>query len=636
MKYRPHIDGLRSVAVLSVVLFHIDAALVPGGYTGVDIFFVISGFLITRIVVDDLKAGRFSFLEFYKRRALRILPAYVAMISLVLAVSRFLLFPDETRAFGKSLAAASLFVSNIYFWRVSGYFDPDLETAPLLHTWTLAVEEQFYLFLPLFLVLVSRWLRGRYVLAIAVATLLSFMAGAWGVHHRSTATFFLIPTRAWEFGFGALAATTGLGGAGPFGEVGRRVRTILALMGASSILCGFVFLDSNTLFPGRNALWPVAGAMLLIAFAEGTPVGAILSTRPMVAVGRISYSVYLWHWPLIVYWRLEIPPTDQPVRVLLLLGLSLALGALSYRLVETPFRRGRIFPQIRALHVNAGALAVLLVAAGMGMLVSTFATHWGNISPEARRIAGYIGYQAGRDVHPCLIHARVPGGAAAFDPEICLREDDTRPTILVLGDSFSEHLLAALEETYPQFNFQAAASTGCPPFPGLEGDWYCPAVLRPVVEEHLPKADVDAVILSLRWRDEELSALPEAVAFLSSHVERVLILGPSPEYEASFPRLLARAERNDLPESSLGKYLSKSVRDRDRRMRQFDWGKASYVSLYDIVCPDDCRLTTAEGVPFHADYGHFTRAAAREVVRALDLPERILPRADRASRDGID
>jgi peptidoglycan/LPS O-acetylase OafA/YrhL len=618
MQYRPHIDGLRTVAVIPVLLFHVDAVLVPGGFTGVDIFFVISGFLITSLIVKEIEEGRFSILEFYKRRALRILPAFLVMIAFVLALTWPLLFPEETRAFALSLVAATLFVSNIYFWQTSGYFDADVETAPLLHTWTLSVEEQFYLLLPVFLILVWRFFGRRFALAIVAVSVLSFVVSLWGVSNRGTAAFYLLPTRAWEFGIGGLAAVSGLGAKGRFALPGTLPRTLLAVAGAVLVVWGFVMLDGDSPFPGANALWPAVGAMLLIAFSEGTVVGRLLSLRPMTAIGKISYSVYLWHWPLVVFWRIEAPPMADWIRYAVLISLSLALGALSYYFVEQPFRR----PGIRrasAPRVNGVALASLAVTATAGALVAANAERWGNLSPKVREIADYIEYRSEIDIHPCLIHARVPGQDKAYDPEVCLSEDGHRPTVLVLGDSFTEHLIPAFVEVYPEFNFQAAAGTGCRPLVGLEGNWYCPRVIRPVLEDHIPSSDIDAVILAARWKPQDIRALKATVDYLADHVDEVVVFGPSPEYIDSFPRLLARALRNGTGFEGLDHYLDPEVLALERRMRDIDWSPASYVSVFDLVCPDGCLITTSEGVPYHSDYGHFTRAAAKEVAERLAL-----------------
>jgi peptidoglycan/LPS O-acetylase OafA/YrhL len=610
MRYRPHIDGLRSVAIVPVVLYHADVAAFSGGFTGVDVFFVISGFLITAIIVGEIEAGRFSIWTFYKRRALRILPAYLAMIAAVALASWAVLFPDETRALGRSIAAASLFVSNIHFWQASDYFDPALETAPLLHTWTLAVEEQYYLLLPVFLILVARLLGGRYAAAVVAVSAASLALSVWGVrNYHETAAFYLLPTRAWEFGLGSLVAVAGLAGLG-----GVRARTVLAGLGAGLVAWGVFALDETSAFPGLNAVYPALGAALLLASAEGTPVGGVLAWRPLVALGRISYSLYLWHWPIIVFWKMRVSPTLEAAEVVAVVVLSLLAAALSFRFVEEPFRR----PGMRrrpALGVNVTAAATLVLAAAAGGGLVAGAERWGGHPPEIRRIASYVDYRADLEVHPCIIHAGTPGRDRAFDPATCLADDPGRPTLLVMGDSHAEHLLPAIEAAFPDLNVQAAGATGCPPTVGLKADGYCPRVVRGALEEHVPEGGVDGVVLSARWEAADIPALRETVAYLERHVDEVLILGPTPEYLGSFPAIVARALRRG--EGDVARFLDPEVRALDRRMAALDWGGARYVSLYELICPDACRLFTEDGVPYLADYGHYTRAAAREIAADL-------------------
>lgn len=618
MQYRPHIDGLRTVAIVPVVLFHMDIALFGGGFTGVDVFFVISGFLITSLIVEEIDTDRFSIWNFYKRRALRILPAFLAMIVAVLAASWFLLFPDETRGLGRSAIAAALFVANIHFWRSSDYFAPDVETEPLLHTWTLSVEEQYYIFLPLFLMAVAAFLRRRYLAAILAVSAASFALSLWAVPRDQTAAFYLLPTRAWEFGLGSLAAVARLP------ALPAAVRSGGALAGAGLILWGVFALDKGSDFPGANALFPALGAMLLIVLGEGTAPGRLLASRPFVAIGKISYSLYLWHWPLIVFWKIAGTPVLGPADIVGLTALSLAAATLSYHLVEQPFRGPamRARPARGVLAAAAGSMAVT-VALGLGMVLA--APHWGRIPADLRAIADYADYRTDMEVHPCTIHARVAGGAAAFDAGRCLAPGNGRPTLLLMGDSHAEHLMPAVEAVFTGHDVQSAGATGCLPTIDVRGSWYCPSLMRRVLDEHVPQGGVDVVVLSARWEAGDIARLRETAEYLRGHVSEVVILGPTPEFHGSFPLLLARAMRrgNDTVE----RFLDEEIRALDRQMAAADWGGARYVSLHALLCPEGCRRFTAEGVPYYADYGHYTRAAAREI--ATDLVP-LLPAPDAA------
>ena len=632
MKYRPHIDGLRTLAIVPVVLFHADVAPFSGGFTGVDVFFVISGFLITRLIVEDIRNDRFSILGFYKRRALRILPAYLALILAVVAASYVVLLPDETRSLGRSVVAASLFVSNILFWRSTDYFDPALETEPLLHTWTLSVEEQYYILLPVFLLLVARYFGGRYTVTIAVVSGLSFALSVWGVGSHETASFFLLPTRIWEFGLGSLAAV-----AGSWAARGGRLRPLGAGLGAMLLGYGAVGLDAASVFPGPNALFPALGALLLIVCAEGTWADRLLSSAPMVAIGRISYSLYLWHWPIIVFYKMWYGPVLGPADVTAVVAASVLAAAVSFRWIEQPFRTPRIRRRPAGAVIGT-ALTSLAGAVMLGGMLMTLAERWGNHTSEIRRIADYLDYREGLAVHDCVIHARRPGGYEAFDPETCLAPSANRPTLLVLGDSHAEHLIPAIERQFKDFNVQAAGATGCTPTLDVDGEEYCPRLIRMILDEHVPKGGVDGVILSARWSEDDIEPLQRTASYLSRHVDRVFILGPTPEFLDSFPRILARnyGHGGDTVE----RFLDLGVRDLDRRMKTINWAdKVTYISMYDLICPDTCRLFTQEKVPYIFDYGHYTREAADEIMRLLDTQglirlNRDAHRPDPAPRSG--
>ena len=607
MQYRPHIDGLRAVAILPVLAFHLDLTILPGGFTGVDVFFVISGFLITTLIVQELKDGDFSIWQFYKRRALRILPAFLVVIFAVMAASWFLFLPDETRGLGRSAVAAALFVANFLFWQSSDYFAPDLEMAPLLHTWTLSVEEQFYVFLPLLLMLVAARLGRRFALTIAAIALVSFLLCVVATPRFESAAFYLLPTRAWEFGLGALAATVPL-------ALGVLARTLASVLGALLVLWGFFMLGAESTFPGANALFPAAGATLLIVCAEGTFLGRALSWRPMVWVGRRSYSLYLWHWPIIVFWKTGAGTELGPSDATLIAGLSLVAATLSYRFVEQPFRTSAIRTRRPGPILGFAAASIAGIAA-LGLAMVPFADNWGRVPPDVEAIADYADYRDTLEIHPCVIHAGVPGGAAAFDPARCLPDGTGGPTLLLIGDSHAEHLAPAFEDAFSDWTVQIAGGTGCLPVVGWTDDWYCPAVIRRALDEHVPGAGIDILVLSARWTARDLGRLQDTARFLAPHVGRVVILGPTPEFQGSFPLLLARQMR--AGRDSVERFLDPEIRALDQQMAAMDWQGASYVSLYDLLCPDRCRRLTRDGAPYFADYGHYTRAAALEV--ALDL-----------------
>ena len=331
MKYRAEIDGLRAIAVVPVILFHAGFELFDGGFVGVDVFFVISGYLITTILIEDIDNKRFSIFNFYERRARRILPALFSVMLFCIPFTWLWMLPSQMKDFSQSLVAVSLFTSNIFFWRQSGYFDAAAEEKPLLHTWSLAVEEQFYIIFPIFLIFAWRFGKKRVFWMIVVMAAISLLLSEWGWRKQPTANFYLAPTRAWELFAGSLAA---------FVVQGRGVQTnnLLALVGLAAIVFSIFFYDESTPFPSTYALVPVLGAVLLIVYADKETIAAkLLSTRGFVGIGLISYSAYLWHWPLFTFSRLRlVEPSDYKMALLLL--LSFGLGYLSWKFIEKPFR----------------------------------------------------------------------------------------------------------------------------------------------------------------------------------------------------------------------------------------------------------------------------------------------------------
>lgn len=363
IKYKPHIDGLRAVAVLLVIFHHLgDWGVTQGGFIGVDVFFVISGFLITSIVKVDIESGRFSFGAFYKRRVVRLAPAYYTVLLATTIAALVWMLPAELLAYAESVVASSVFLANFHMWKeVGGYFGANAETTPLLHLWSLAVEEQFYLFWPVVLLIGHRLFSNRWMLwAVVVVAVVGTVASQWGVLHAPAAAYYLLSTRFFELALGAVLAYL------PASKLSRKSATVVSLAGLALIAYAALAYGVHTLFPGYKALVPVLGAALLLRCAEGTIVGAGLSTPAATLIGRISYPAYLWHWPIIAFLHLNDISITVPVG-LGLLTMTLVLSWLTYRFFELPARRFLILPPKRV--VLAGAVVPILVAVACGALV---------------------------------------------------------------------------------------------------------------------------------------------------------------------------------------------------------------------------------------------------------------------------
>lgn len=383
MKYRSEIDGLRALAVTPVVLFHAGLPGFDGGYLGVDVFFVISGYLITTIILDDIALKRFSILTFYERRLRRILPAYVVVVLACMAPAWAWMMPDELRNFGQSVFASSVFSSNILFWTESGYFAVGSELKPLLHTWSLSVEEQFYVFFPLILVGLAhrrwRWT----VLAIVLITAFSLGLSELGWRRWPSANFYLLPFRAWELGIGALASIL-------IRLYAPRQNALVSGAGFLMLAASLVMFDDTTPMPSVYGLVPVLGTALIILFASpSTWVGRVLSLKPVVFIGLISYSTYLWHQPLLAFARIRAIPSASEFVLTLAVIASFVLGYLSWRYVEQPFRKGGPLFSIPRARILGGSVAALGSLALLGLFGNFQAGFPGRLTERALTLAAF-------------------------------------------------------------------------------------------------------------------------------------------------------------------------------------------------------------------------------------------------------
>src|SRR5215472_1058927 len=358
MRYRREIDGLRALAVIPVMLFHAGFKTFSGGFVGVDVFFVISGYLITSIIVTDLQKDTFSLIGFYERRARRILPALFLVIAVSVPFAWIFLSRQDLSTFSRSLAAVSVFLSNFFFWRDGGYFNTASELKPLLHTWSLAVEEQFYLLFPLFLILAWRFCRRWIVVLLATIGLTSLLAAQWAAYHKPKACFFLLPTRAWELAIGAVIALYLAGDRRV--AVSPKARQALGFGGLLLILVSVFMFNSDTPFPSIYALLPTLGtALIILVGTANTWAGTLLGGRIPVGIGLISYSVYLWHQPMLAFARHAVSEPSALLRGILCV-MAFVLAFLSWRLVEQPFRERKRFSRAAVFRFSAIGSAVLL------------------------------------------------------------------------------------------------------------------------------------------------------------------------------------------------------------------------------------------------------------------------------------
>ncbi|MFZ4801552.1 MAG: acyltransferase family protein [Chlorobium sp.] len=441
LKYRPDIDGLRAIAVLAVLFFHTEVPGFSSGFVGVDIFFVISGYLITSIILKDLRANRFSIARFYERRIRRIFPALFPVMVFVLAVGAYLFDQSAFKNLGKSITATTLFSSNIIFWRESGYFDaPSLEK-PLLHTWSLSVEEQFYIVFPIVLMLIGRYLKGRYLPLVLAAFVLSFGASVYGVAHYPGATFYLVPTRAWELLAGSLLA---LGVFPAPSSVWQK--NLFAFTGLIMIGCSIFLYTEATPFPGLAALLPVMGSGLIIQSGRGGGMYSaqkLLATRPLVFVGLISYSLYLWHWPLVTFTKYLLFRSMNGYDSAGIIITSFILASLSWKFIEQPFRgKEALIPGRNRLFVLAGFVMAMFI--GSGFLIYLQKGMGGRISPEIVRVVDKAKNDPVWNLH-WKWEEQTASIGKGIDPPI-VGDKKSIPIFALIGDSHASALIPAMEQ----------------------------------------------------------------------------------------------------------------------------------------------------------------------------------------------
>jgi peptidoglycan/LPS O-acetylase OafA/YrhL len=432
MQYRREIDGLRALAVIPVILYHAGFQTLSGGFVGVDIFFVISGYLICSILLAELEAEQFSILRFYERRARRILPALFFVIFLCMPFAWVLLLPSDLKEFADSVVAVSFFSSNFLFWKNINYFDTATELKPLLHTWSLAVEEQFYLFFPVFLRLMWPVGKLRIVLILCGVAALSLAAAQWGSISKPGQSFYLLPTRAWELVLGALIAFYFAGARGV-----KRQGFVCETGGAVGLLLltySFTQFDNTTPIPSVYALVPTMGAALIIlCTSEHTIIGKLLGSKPLVGIGLVSYSAYLWHQPVLVFSRHQMGGGPSQAILASLAVLSLVLGFLTWKYIEKPFRKPNQYSSLQVFKLG-GALGAFLIFFGVaGNLTTGFIFRY---DEKDQQLAALSKAEAGKYV----LRRFEERQAKAFDI------NDRRRKVLIVGDSFGQDLVNALYE----------------------------------------------------------------------------------------------------------------------------------------------------------------------------------------------
>lgn len=646
--YLPHVDGLRAVAVALVVIFHAWPSVLPGGFIGVDVFFVISGFIITRQLADEMDGGRFSYLAFLGRRIRRLIPAAAVCCILTTMAAIAILMPDAIETFSRSLASVWMMIANVYFYRETGYFDAPAAEAPLLHMWSLAVEDQFYLTWPLLLLLLFKrgWSRPRMIAALAVLALLSLAHSQHAALHHPEATFFLPLSRAFE-----LLAGCALALALPYLKTPLRGRGLLDAAGLILVLGSAVLLSGTTPFPGLAAVPAILGSMLLIGagLTGPTPVSRALSVPPVLLAGKMSYSIYLYHWPVLALATYALGRAPHAAEAGVLVALALVLAALSWLFVEQKLtsalglRTMAPFPLIaRTLATSTALILIALVGiAGEGWpqrLDQPAAQVYRAATSSNPMRSVCDGYEAAFSHHRDCTFG-VPLTRAGYD-------------IAIFGDSNADHFVPMIADLAHRAHLagrQVTQST-CAALIGA-------ALIRPAFQEEActryqetvldfvnRNPNLKVAVLSAAWsryataetnRLAKPAGPPERrtfAEFARSTVElfrkrgiKVLIIGQVPHFETFSLNCLATAARSKtedvactIPRAAVDRHLAASQKV-FREIAQADPG-VTFLDMVKLLCTEQRCSAFKDDVLVYRDRGHLNGIGSAYLARYASLP----------------
>ncbi len=638
MKYRAEIDGLRALAVVPVILFHAGFELFNGGFVGVDVFFVISGYLITTILINDIENNRFSIVNFYERRARRILPALFFVILVCIPFAWFWMLPSQIKDFSQSLVAVSLFSSNILFWLESGYFAAVAEEKPLIHTWSLAVEEQYYVLFPLFLIFAWRFGKNRVFGMIVVMAGISLLLSEWGWRNETTANFYLSPTRAWELLAGSITAFV-------LQKKGVQKNNVLSLLGLAAIIFSIFVYDETTPFPSVYALVPVIGVVLLIFYAEKETLAArLLSTKIFVGIGLISYSAYLWHQALFAFARIRLHEPSYII-FLVLSFLSLILAYFSWRFIEKPFRNStfKLGSKRYIFTLSAIGMFVLISIGLVGHVKDGFP---GRVPPIIKKIS-----DAGKPIKATCLSTQFKKLN-----ECQIGKEGGHISFILIGDSHAGRYAYALEKLSQKmdFSFRVISGGWCAPllnwnYTGNSPNPKCFSAMDASLKK-IAKSDISRVVLSAEWgnysqgyrygdpftnyvyvggddskNDADASqfakALRDTIKFLKSHGKEVLVIEPVPEYAYSIPNSMAKFALYERSFNEL-KIPLYSYKQRNKEFfdafNQLELAGVERFNVALFFCDEKfCSPFSEQGLPLYSDGNHLSKSGLQVLQEAL-------------------
>ena len=604
--FRLDIQGLRAIAILAVVIFHIDATKLPGGYVGVDIFFVISGFLITAHIVRDITNNSFSFKNFYLKRIRRLYPALIATLAATSVAVYWLYLPTDAEFFGQALISTVAYASNFFFYSQSGYFDDQLHGNPLVHTWSLSVEEQFYLFFPIILFFIYKTCKRHLNWILVSIAFVSFLSSEMLLHFDPAASFFFSPTRFGQFIIGGLIAIA------PKPKLSKIESEAVCIAGLFFLFIAIFYFTSKTPFPGMASLIPTLGAGFIIYAGSRRDLISfkLLSMKPMQFIGNISYSFYLWHWPIVTIYRYQTGDEILRFEKIYVFLACLIAGYLSYRFIEKP-----------GLKLNINKPFLFRLAFGctlVAFIVGIFFVQTDGLAQRypaiIQKITSYQDYEISVLNESCFIKDN-----RVFDPKICLNTIRDKKNILIIGDSHAAHLYEGMRQEFPEMNILLATHSGCRELLNTDGKESCVKFRQKLFYDYLPRHHYDVILLSGSWKKDEAHAFKNTIRELRKHTDKVVVSGPIITYSISLPKLIALSVIENNPEIiNEARKIEETTRLDALVEKAVEAEGAKYFSALKALCEGKvCKAYTGDYIPLQFDYGHLTKEGSIAIAKKM-------------------
>jgi len=623
MVYRKEIDGLRAIAVLVVIFFHAGLSIFDGGYVGVDVFFVISGYLITSLIIEEIDNKLFSLTNFYERRLRRLLPSLFVVMSVSIPFAWYLMSPSQMKDFFQSLIAVSLFASNFLFWKEHNYFNPDAKEKPFLHTWSLGVEEQYYFLFPLFLLIIWRYGKNYTFWTIIFITFISFILSEWGSRSNAVGNFYLLPSRVWEILCGSIAALI-------IQKYGIKKNNYIASIGFCLIIFSVLFYNEDIPYPSSYTLLPVIGTLAIIIFADKqTYVATYLSFKPVVKIGLISYSAYLWHQPIFAFAKIYFQNNLNIIIVFFLISLTLILANITWYFVEKPFRKRDTFNKKKIILFSSIGIIFFITVGALGLKKEVYYLKFNdfqkNFLLDKQKNLTLLKTINGKNT--CFIGYNQ--SANTLLKNNCVRSSNKQRVIL-FGDSKAAQYYDALKLYEKNLNVEIMQFTGvsCRPFKNRTTN-RCKEFYDVFVDKVIPNLNSkDVIIISANWsrsvntwpKNYDLTyekSFVEIVSKLKPIVSKVILISNSPNFKKPYELLLMQNKKTNIYIKNIDNIaLSEEILEKISIDNDI-----SLIKPHKLFCKNKKCLYFDNNKYIFLDESHFSNYGAKIVIQKTLLNE---------------